>query len=727
MVGQLKSVIAPHAATSSDTHGPSISGLDNFIYQTQSVTSVRGIFSLNARRGLVSLVNDTLPNSALMWCETALGPMLFEKSFQYQLFFHPKSALASATIVIVEGCAIPKDPSKDIPWFPAPQVRGIFSVANPERGLNPRILVVHSVFQHPDAFPGSTQLQAGVGRRWQSAIDMRALNLTREVQGNPSVPTKITFHLRDDDCGGILSLEEKQEKGQVALLSMLQVEADHAVPACEATLVAYDEHSQEELVVTVIHVSVRDCMDSPAGDDRAEATCGLHGMCLPDPLPFDGLFAGCHCLAGYDGNFCEGNELLVLWPIPEQLPDAVFQVEYATPPVPLVEVRVKDRHETNGSALVRSYQPGSVLPWGIRIDRDTGQVIGTPVQPGSNFSVAIFAEADNELVMVNTRPFRLNVVDCDDAQTCHGGICLDDVPFDSEYSCDCNRTGKTGPVCKDDILEPFTVSWGPGLQDKLPNAVLNQPYQFMPPSADEIFIAGADGIDGYFGSGFPCGLDVTRADGMIGGTPGVAGRYHVTILAESVSAGVSAKINKGLLVLDVVDCNDMLSCNGGTCVDTALMDGVFSCQCDAGRSGTYCEAATVSAASAAGMAVAAVLLILVVVLSILWARRYRAAHKAFDFDATLRQLHAAGLIRDASATDEVDTARHHGGLKVPREIKRKCVAILHDIGNGAFGIVHKGFLDEQADSGIPGFAVAVKVDAPALMLTVPYPIPSIHS
>lgn len=49
-----------------------------------------------------------------------------------------------------------------------------------------------------------------------------------------------------------------------------------------------------------------------------------------------------------------------------------------------------------------------------------------------------------------------------------------------------------------------------------------------------------------------------------------------------------------------------------------------------------------------------------------------------------------------------------GGLKMPKELKRKNIVMLDKLGSGAFGDVNKGLYNPEVQ-GVPEFAVAIKV------------------
>lgn len=84
-----------------------------------------------------------------------------------------------------------------------------------------------------------------------------------------------------------------------------------------------------------------------------------------------------------------------------------------------------------------------------------------------------------------------------------------------------------------------------------------------------------------------------------------------------------------------------------------------------------------------------------------WMYRVPSSY-AFDFKAELARMVASGEL--GIARQDVNESN------VPREVKRASVKLGHSIGQGEFGQVMKGTLDESNLGGPPGtFLVAVKV------------------
>jgi serine/threonine protein kinase len=98
-------------------------------------------------------------------------------------------------------------------------------------------------------------------------------------------------------------------------------------------------------------------------------------------------------------------------------------------------------------------------------------------------------------------------------------------------------------------------------------------------------------------------------------------------------------------------------------------------------------------------ALSALVVVVLVGLFFLWrARRARNLEKnrPFSFESTLMELHNRGL-----GDTTVDGK--------PREMKRIAIKLLNNIGEGAFGTVSKGLVDERGTTGVPEYTVAVKV------------------
>lgn len=104
------------------------------------------------------------------------------------------------------------------------------------------------------------------------------------------------------------------------------------------------------------------------------------------------------------------------------------------------------------------------LPCGLVVDSRTGSIRGSARDPVRLANVTVIASVAGRTAPVNGASFPLTVVDCDNATSCNGGICVDDVAFDAIFQCDCNATGKIGERCTIDV--PFNqASNGAGIKE----------------------------------------------------------------------------------------------------------------------------------------------------------------------------------------------------------------------------------------------------------------------
>jgi hypothetical protein len=92
-----------------------------------------------------------------------------------------------------------------------------------------------------------------------------------------------------------------------------------------------------------------------------------------------------------------------------------------------------------------------------------------------------------------------------------------------------------------------------------------------------------------------------------------------------------------------------------------------------------------------------VLVLLAWLLAMLYRRHQR--NKPYSFAEEMADLKNCGIyVNDPTAK-----------LVAPREIPRKCIRLLAGIGEGAFGTVYKGLIDESDARGVPEYMVAIKV------------------
>jgi serine/threonine protein kinase len=143
---------------------------------------------------------------------------------------------------------------------------------------------------------------------------------------------------------------------------------------------------------------------------------------------------------------------------------------------------------------------------------------------------------------------------------------------------------------------------------------------------------------------------------------------------------------------------------------TALLDKI------AAKEKTDSEAAAAAEASAAekkmthigaGAAVGGIVVLFLLLIAAYKYRQHKLAMQPVDFQALLAQMVESGAI----APDAVQNHRRDSitaGTLLPREIPRSCITKSEKVGEGAFGEVFKGVLDETSHGGVPGYLVACK-------------------
>ena len=149
---------------------------------------------------------------------------------------------------------------------------------------------------------------------------------------------------------------------------------------------------------------------------------------------------------------------------------------------------------------------------------------------------------------------------------------------------------------------------------------------------------------------------------------------------------------------------------------TSLPDPCIAEAEAAAASGPKDNTVTIAGSAVGGMAALFVLIVIVVLAH----RRHiaNAPVKRATFDDMFATLVTSGLINPVDAFfhgENDDDGSHEGGgtnkdpeHTLPREIARSCVTMLQPIGEGNFGEVWKGILDERHHGGAPSFAIAVK-------------------
>jgi hypothetical protein len=210
----------------------------------------------------------------------------------------------------------------------------------------------------------------------------------------------------------------------------------------------------------------------------------------------------------------------------------------------------------------------------------------------------------------------------------------------------------------------------------------------------------------------PDGLNFNIGTGDFYGTPQKAGDYRIKIQVQDRLGSKTflnyTEANEGFLKLTIAECTAAFNCNGqGTCSHgTDLYDGEFTCDCSDGfKNGDgddleilFCGTVIDNSSKALGAVVGTVIVLGLIAFALYKYRVYHISMRAVDFEAELRKMLDTGEIDEAGI----------GLAGFPREIKRKDVAMIEMVGQGQFGEVFKGELDESRSGGVPGYMVAVK-------------------
>ena len=146
-------------------------------------------------------------------------------------------------------------------------------------------------------------------------------------------------------------------------------------------------------------------------------------------------------------------------------------------------------------------------------------------------------------------------------------------------------------------------------------------------------------------------------------------------------------------------------CENGVAVDGTEMDEAFTCDCSATKYvGDNCDVADESSEQDNTtvyviVAVLAVLALGTVVVSLLLRyQRHQRSLMATDFLTQLQNMKEEGLVDP----DQMSTER------VPRELKRGWLSFIDKLGQGQFGEVWKGLLNDGDNTAIPEYMVAAK-------------------
>ena len=209
---------------------------------------------------------------------------------------------------------------------------------------------------------------------------------------------------------------------------------------------------------------------------------------------------------------------------------------------------------------------------------------------------------------------------------------------------------------------------------------------------------------------------VNSKTGAVMGFPMKVGNYTLTILARNEDGEsydievIDVRVARGDIKTPVVLSHgpNGEDCMHGQRIDDQPFDKKFTCDCSATKyKGDNCEHLSEDANNEAILVTVVMVLVLLMasVGTAVGAHRYRIHQQTlqpFDFKEALEEWFRDGAIDVTSPRD----------LTVPREIQRSHVTQVQIIGEGAFGEVWIGKLDESNAGGVPSFLVAIKIDKP---------------
>jgi serine/threonine protein kinase len=150
---------------------------------------------------------------------------------------------------------------------------------------------------------------------------------------------------------------------------------------------------------------------------------------------------------------------------------------------------------------------------------------------------------------------------------------------------------------------------------------------------------------------------------------------------------------------DIPNANNTCGEHGDAVDDDTKYDGSYICKCSDAYTGDWCDTEPVgSSASVIGPIVAAFVALLLAVFAALRYRAYKESLRPVDFETQLAKMLESGALVPGQADNSM----------TPREIKRKSVTLIEQVGRGAFGAVWKAMLDESSTTGSPEYQVAAK-------------------
>lgn len=260
------------------------------------------------------------------------------------------------------------------------------------------------------------------------------------------------------------------------------------------------------------------------------------------------------------------------------------------------------------------------------------------------------------------------------------------------------------------VLPGITIEWD--RSNTTTDVIFDEPFTLPPPNFK---LSDDAGEVIFFPKGdLPPGLSINPTNGAIFGKPSrfrqepymfelwVRETFGSSVLVERMSL-LSRRRN---------DCEvdehgpNGKACASGICIDDVPFDQSFACDCtDPTFIGENCE---IQASKESNNSTTSLLpylaggfgaLFVLGLAAFIYVRR-RPAQKPFDFEAVL-DVRASGSLCRLMSTQEMQSSGSIRTKTVPREIKRQCIVQLDKLGNGQFGEVFKGTVDESASTGVP--------------------------